>query len=111
MSMGTISIGWALVAVLFFGAGRLSGGGGRRLVIVALVESLTLTLLAALWFGTAGHGGWILVFGLLGLLVAGSQPLARLAVPKPGLVPDWRAFAIDFARYAVAGGLLAWRLG
>lgn len=76
-----------------------------------LVESLVLTLFASLWFDSLGHGGWWLVFLLVGILAT---------------VPGWRAgyaraelarnaavvgACADLVRYLVAGAILAWRLG
>ena len=35
------------------------------------IEALGLTLFAALWFGSLGHGDWWLLFAVIGLLVEG----------------------------------------
>jgi len=73
------------------------------------LEAAAVTLLASLWFDSLGHGGWWLLFALLGLIVS----LARLQ----GSTTSWRrreAFiraGRDVARYVIAGAILAWRLG
>jgi hypothetical protein len=73
-------------------------------------DALLLTLLAGLWFASLGHGGWILLFLLIGLLMEGP---AR-SRGKPGGV-EWNRPRIirigcGVFRVVVAGGLLAWRL-
>jgi len=70
---------------------------------VSVAESVVLTLLASLWFDSLGHGGWWLIFLLLGLLQA-----------LPGLLlrrQDAPRFVAAVARYVLAGAILAWRLG
>jgi hypothetical protein len=62
-------------------------------------EALLVTLFGSLWFDSLGHGGWWLLFGLVGLLAA--------RLPNgPGFV----ALAMSTLRYLGAGALLAWRL-
>src|SRR5256885_7470183 len=78
---------------------------------------ISVTLLASLWFDSLGHGGWWLLFALLGLIIS----LARLrgtTTPVAG-TPEggWRRREAliragrDVARYLLAGAILAWRLG
>ena len=103
MSLLGIAFAWALVAVVFLAAGRL----GRRpqtrgAIALRLAEALILTLLAALWFGSLGHGSWLLVFLLLGALAAGAD---RQSADR-----SWGAFLLDLGRYVAAGALLAWRI-
>jgi len=78
----------------------------RREAMWRSLEAAAVTLFASLWFDSLGHGGWWLLFLLVGLLVT----LARL--PD---VRDPRGVAArvvrDTARYVLAGALLAWRLG
>ena len=112
MTLWDVTTGLALVAVLFLLVARLEYGKlVRAAVIMVLVESLVLTLLGGLWFGSLGRGGWLLVFALLGLLNAGSGRGLRSAFLRSAERPSWRPFVVDFARYVVAGALLAWRLG
>jgi hypothetical protein len=80
-------------------------------------EAAVVTLCAALWFDALGHGGWWLLFLLLGLMVA----LAGLPGPAaagPGATrPVWERREIvvrtirETVRYVLAGAILAWRLG
>src|SRR2546427_1902157 len=64
--------------------------------------------LASLWFDSLGHGGWWLLFSLVGLIVS----FARLQ----GATTWQRREALihatrDVVRYVLAGAILAWRLG
>jgi hypothetical protein len=109
---------WLAVAVWFLvwqegrrrfggaGAGDQSASWWRR-TLPALAEALLLTLFAALWFASLGHGGWLLLFGLLGGLMESSVRLRSL----PGSPFPWREVALGVARIVAAGALLAWRLG
>ena len=79
-----------------------------RTARVRLAEALLLTLFGSLWFDSLGHGEWWLLFALVGALSAlathaaqGAQHWHRTSV----------AVAVDIARYVIAGGILAWRLG
>jgi hypothetical protein len=111
MSLGTLTVGWVLVAMLFLATARASRGPlNRPAVLVILAESMALTLLAGLWFGTAGHGGWPLVFLLVGGLAGGAERGLRSAFLRSAERFDWRGFVLDLARYVAAGAVLAWRL-
>jgi hypothetical protein len=86
------------------------GAAVRAVWLPAAAEALVLTLLAALWFGALGHGGWPLLFVLLGALAGGADRWlgARLSgAPARKLL--WR-LAFDLARYLAAGAICAWRL-
>ncbi len=109
MTLGRLVLAWLPVAAWF----ALAGWVAHRWVGVAAspaptrptlawtaVEALVATLVASLWFDTLGHGGWWLLFGLLGLL-------ASSLATRPPFV----ALAVSIMRYVVAGALLAWRLG
>src|SRR5216117_2523056 len=39
-------------------------------VMLRAIEAAALTLFAALWFDSLGHGGWWLLFALVGLIVS-----------------------------------------
>ena len=100
MTLGRLVLAWAVVALWFVAVTwvtehrrNLTGSGG---------EALILTLIASLWFDSLGHGGWWLLFLLLGALAAFPARLRERAVLL-GLV--------DAGRYVGAGALLAWRLG
>ena len=63
-------------------------------------EALVVTLIGSLWFDSLGHGGWWLLFLLIGGVAAiASQPATLITT------------CVDLARYLGAGALLAWRLG
>lgn len=113
MSLGRLVLAWLPVAAWFallaWAAGRAAAPpafavprGARAAAFAGpLVEAALVTLFGSLWFDSLGHGGWWLLFLLVGALVA----LAR--TPRARLV--W--FLADLARYVAAGALLAWRLG
>jgi hypothetical protein len=106
MALGRLLVGWIVVVVgllLWDVVGSRIGGNGRNgprpRARVYLVEAGLLTMLAALWFGTLGTGGWWLVFGLVGMLR--EWPGSTSAAGS----------LLRVARTLAAGGLLAWRLG
>jgi len=70
-----------------------------RWALATVLESVVVTLVASLWFDSLGHGGWWLLFALIGLLAA-----ALPTQPSPASV------ALSVVRYVGAGGLLAWGL-
>lgn len=113
MSLGKLLLGFAPVAVLFLIVGWLAAG--RRLsgaaALVTLAEALVLTLFAALWFGSLGHGGWLLVFLLVGLLAHGADRGLRSALLRSPWGPELRQLGLGLLKYLAAGALLAWRLG
>jgi hypothetical protein len=57
--------GWAL------GARRIIDDTGPLRFRVEMVEAMLLTAFATLWFASLGHGGWWLLFAVLGLLIEG----------------------------------------
>jgi len=71
------------------------------------VEAAVVTLFASLWFDSLGHGGWWLLFLLLGLIVAVARLPRRAWQRREAMVRTIR----DILRYVVAGAILAWRLG
>ena len=75
-----------------------------------LVEAGLLTLFASLWFDSIGSGGWWLLFLLVGALATIPTWLPPRHEHLPGRARVAGACA-DVARYIVAGGILAWRLG
>lgn len=111
MSLVTIVLAFLPVAAVFLAAARLANGPlNRGAILVVLAEAGVVTLFAALWFGSLGHGGWWLVFVLLGALVAGAERGLRSALLRSAFGPELRPFAFGVARYLLAGALLAWRL-
>jgi hypothetical protein len=100
MAFGRIAVAWAVVAawlaVWDLAERRLTAARGSRAVQQlwwSAGEALLLTLLAALWFGSLGAGGWGLLFLLLGAL--------REWPPRTA------TGAARVARVVVAGGILA----
>jgi hypothetical protein len=134
MSLTPIGITFGLVAVLFTAMDaalvRWADGGwdlgaraslpptsrsgwlaaARVAWLPASAEALLLTLLAALWFGSLGHGGWVLVFLLLGALAGGGNRWLRHRVQAIPAGPDLKLFAAGLLKYFLAGGLCAWGL-
>jgi hypothetical protein len=101
-----LAMGYLAVAVLFVGAGWVTGLRGRRTVAVVSAEALALTLLGALWFASIGPGGWVLVFTFIGLLASGTDRwIAAVGKGEP-LGPPVRITLLVTIRYIVAGGLL-----
>jgi hypothetical protein len=75
----------------------------RPLVLGA--EAILLAMFAALWFGSLGHGGWALLFGVLGALVEGPIRLRhRVDAPAGG---PWLPLLSGTARFVAAGGVLS----
>jgi len=82
----------------------------RAAWLPATAEALLLTLLAALWFGSLGHGGWVLLFLLLGALAGSADRwLRRRLEGAPGRAVLWY-FLAALLKYLVAGGLCVWWL-
>ena len=76
----------------------------------AAAEALGVTLVAALWFGSLGHGGWVLLFLLLGALAGSADRwLRRRLEGAPGGPVLWY-FLAALLKYLVAGGLCVWWL-
>ena|SRR5262245_46499471 len=109
MTLWRLVFAWLPVAAWFAIAGwaahRLIGiavspAPGRATFAWTAAEALVATLIASLWFDSLGHGGWWVLFGLLGLLATGF--VAR---------PLFLVIVLTIARYVVAGAILSWRLG
>lgn len=132
MSLTTIVVTFVLVAALFNVAGLLTarwvscgpGSGVRdpdpgprapgrgilhRIWPGATFEALIVTLLAALWFGSLGHGGWVILFLLLGALPAGDRWLRRALAGAPAGGEAW-VFVASLLKYLLAGLGCAWLL-
>lgn len=119
MPLAVLALGWAAVTAWYLawdaaarrrrGAGQAAGGSSWlgpdwR---VYMVEAVLLTLLAALWFGSLGHGGWVLLFLLLGAMTEWAARTRGSPRLLPGAIPG---FLGGVARTVVAGGLLRWIL-
>ena len=135
MSLKPIGIAFVLVAVMFIAVGaalvrwtsrgprtgdRAPDPGPRPPIdwgptirvswLPATAEALALTLLAALWFGSLGHGGWVLVFLLLGAIAGGGDRWLRHRVLGTPAVAELKLFAVTLLKYLLAGWLCAWFL-
>lgn len=102
MGLGRILVAWAATAAWLIGwrwveQGTAARGRLRQRELGDLAgESLVVTLLGALWFGSLGAGAWWLPFLLVGALREWPIRSAR------------SAFRV--VRLLGAGGLLAWVL-
>jgi hypothetical protein len=75
-----------------------------------VADALLLTLFAGLWFASLGHGGWVLLFLLVGLLVEGPARFRDGSrAENPGRQKILR-LALGTGRIVAAGGILAWLL-
>ncbi len=103
--MTFLRIGLAFLAVggLFVATGWALGARKRGNAVALAAEALFLTLLSSLWFASLGHGGWVLLFLLLGLLASAAGAVG------PGITA--RVTAFTTARYVVAGAILALIIG
>lgn len=119
MTLLRLVIGWAAVSAWYFIfeliEQRLAGppptkGRLRAPGKTYLADALLLTLFAALWFASLGHGGWVLLFLMTGLLVEGPARFrdgsGTVDLSGKGIV---RLLA-GLVRIVAAGGILAWRL-
>jgi hypothetical protein len=115
VTLGRLVLAWVPVALWFAAVAAVMErwrAGPRLAGRLARVgtEALAVTLLASLWFDSLGHGGWWLVFLLIGVLAG--MP-SRLRHAESTAAPAGRAVwlgVLDAVRYVVAGGMLAWRL-
>jgi hypothetical protein len=125
---------FSMVALLFFAAGAASvrlfegawgvgvrgspppappvawGAALRSVWPSAAAEAGALTLVAALWFASLGHGGWPTLFLLFGVLAAvgdGWRSRRRLGASRRD---NLTLLAASILKYLLAGWLCAWRL-
>lgn len=134
MSLTPVVATFALVAVVFILAGMALGrwtdwhggpedggpaasparpwwkGALRAVWLPAAIEAAMLTLLAALWFASLGHGGWPTLFLLLGAMAAGGDGWWRQRRLGGSRGDGLKLVAISLVKYLIAGGLCAWRL-
>ena len=119
MNLLRVILGWAAVSLWFFlfelveqkivgprpATGRLRAGWK-----VYVADALLLTLFAGLWFASLGHGGWVLLFLMVGLLVEGP---ARFRDGSGVLDLSGKGklrLASGLVRIVAAGSVLAWLL-
>lgn len=119
MSVLRLALGWGAVSVWFFlfelieqklvgprpAAGRLRAGWK-----LYLADALLLTLFAALWFASLGHGGWVLLFLMVGLLMEGParyrDGAGTMDLSGKGII----RLLVGLVRIVATGGILAWLL-
>ena len=102
---GTLGVA-ARYGICALAARRNTHDPGRLTFGVDAIEALGLTLFAALWFGSLGHGGWWLLFAVIGLLVEG--PIRwrhRAEIPTVGAA--WRPMLLGTLRTFGAGAVLS----
>ena len=110
-----LGLGWGVVVVWLgtFEAvteREIAGRRGWHRVLLEpgrLVEAALFTLVAGLWFASLGHGGWLLLFPLLG---AWAGWVAHRRTRAPLDAAAMKALAMVLVRTTVAGGLLQWIL-
>jgi hypothetical protein len=117
MALTWIVLGW-MATWLFFMAweaveARVAGGPrepGRTVLRRApgayFIEALLFTLIAGLWFASLGHGGWWLLFALMGLLVEWAAWM-RVADMDDTPFPPLVHVLLGGIRGTAAGGLLS----
>jgi hypothetical protein len=114
VSLAWLAAGFAAVAAWFLVfeliERRLAGapGPGFRAPWPAyLADALLFTLFASLWFASLGHGGWLLLFLLLGLLLEGPGRFRDLPQGFDRSGAGVKRLLLGVLRIIVAGGLLA----
>lgn len=110
MSLPRLALAALAVAVWFVGWGwterRITGIPGAPRLARECIEAAFLTAFAALWFGSLGHGGWWVLFAVLGCLMEG--PIrARHRGDGPPEPMAWRACLLGTLRFLGAGLILA----
>jgi hypothetical protein len=115
VTLGRLVLAWAPVALWFVAVAWASErwrdtGHLPRRVARAGVEAGLVTLLASLWFDSLGHGGWWLVFLLVGAIAGLPARLRELETTGAPLRRVVLLGLLDAGRYLAAGGILAWRL-
>lgn len=122
MTLPRLLLAWLPTALWFLAAqwiarrwivpgGPFPGVQRARTVATTGAEALGVTLFASLWFDSLGHGGWWLLFALVGALVGFGLRVRDPLPPRDGARPVVLGGLADVARYVGAGAVLAWRLG
>ncbi|MGH7591692.1 MAG: hypothetical protein ACREL2_09655 [Gemmatimonadales bacterium] len=115
MTLTRLLVSWGVVAVWYAAADAglehfwPTVGTTFRLSVI-VVEALLLTLFAALWFGSLGHGEWWLLFLVLGIFVEGPVRARHRSPSAAGDAGPWHGAVLAIARLVIAGGLLSWTL-
>jgi len=120
MPLARLLLGWMATWLLFLGwemvEGKVAGGPrepGRTLIRRApgayFIEALLFALIAGLWFASLGHGGWWLLFGLIGLLVEWAGWMRVAEMDEAPFAPLLHVL-LGGVRGAAAGGVLSFLL-
>ena len=114
MSLAWLVAGFAAVAVWFLGFERIErrllgapGPGLRAPWPTYVGDALLITLFASLWFASLGHGGWVLLFAMLGLVLEGPGRYRDQQGGFDRSRAGWTRLLLGTFRIVVAGGLLA----
>lgn len=113
MTLTRFLLAWVVVAAWYALLDPFTGPRARPLrtrIPLLAAETLLLTMFAALWFGSLGHGGWWLLFLVLGALIEGPVRLRHRSDAAPDGMRPWLKAALAVGRFVIAGGLLSWRL-
>lgn len=119
MSLFRLGLGWAAVTLWYFLFERLEQrvrgprpetGRLRAGWKVYPADALLLALFAGLWFASLGHGGWVLLFLMVGLLVEGPARVRDGSGPMDLSRNGILRLVLGLVRIVVAGGILAWLL-
>jgi hypothetical protein len=125
VALTRLALAWLLVSAWFvlweMGTTRLvpaaTPGPRRGLLRLLLVEALVVSMFASLWFASLGHGGWVLLFLLLGLLIEAPARFRDDAYNGRALPATfdltrarWIRIGLGVFRTVVAGGLLVWAI-
>ncbi len=89
-----------------FAGRRLRPTPGPVNFLAAGTEALGVTLFAALWFASLGHGGWWVLFLVVGLLIEGPVR-ARHRADLPPEAQPWRPLLLGTLRIFGAGAILS----
>lgn len=101
------ALGVAIWFALWALASRRISGDQRPLRFrVEIVEAVLLAMFASLWFASLGHGGWWLLFAVVGLLIEGPVRLRHHPEEATG-VAAWRPILLGTLRFVGAGGILS----
>jgi hypothetical protein len=114
VSLAWLAAGYAAVAAWFLVfeliERRLAGTPGPGLRApwpTYLGDALLFTLFASLWFASLGHGGWLLLFFLLGLLIEGPGRVRDRPEGFDRSRSGLKRILLGTLRIVGAGGLLA----
>jgi len=107
MTLLSLAAAVTVAGIVFVGWEWAVGRRDRRTAAVTAAEATVLALFAALFFGSLGHGGWWLVFPLIGVLASGRDRWLAPGASALGTKALVRATLLTATRYLLVGGLLS----